>query len=336
MHTDKKVDFVILWVDGSDEAWLQEKMQHKPDVKMLDVATADAAKCFRDWGTFKYWFRGVESCAPWVRKIHFVTWGHLPSWLNTEHPKIHIVNHRDFMPEGSLPTFNSQALEMNIHRIPGLSERFVYFNDDYYLIGRVHVRDFFEDGQPRDCAIMSPVFPERFGTGTVQINNMEIVNSHFGGLSAVSRNKKKWFAPCYGLQMARTLLLLPFGRMCGFYEPHIPNAFLKSTFEKVWEKEPDILKRTTFSRYRQKDNVNQWLIRYWQLMSGNFVPRSPKIGHFFDLSGDMDAITDAMRKRKYRMVCLNDSDAIRDKEEREKKLIQVFEELFPNKSEFER
>lgn len=336
MDQEKEVDFVILWVDGSDEAWQREKMKYRPDGNMPDAAAANAAKCFRDWGTLKYWFRGVEKWAPWVRKIHFVTWGHLPAWLNTDHPKLHIVRHGEFMPEGSLPTFNSRALELNFHRIPGLAERFVYFNDDYFLNGRVEVRDFFKRGLPRDCAILSPVFPERFGTGAAQINDLEIVNSYFGGISAVLKNKHKWFAPCYGLQLARTFLLLPFGRMCGFYEPHLPNAFLKSTYETVWEKEPDVLMATTFSRFKKKDNVNQWLFRYWQLMSGQFQPRSPKIGHFFDLSGDMDAVTEAMRKRKYKLVCLNDSDAIRDIEIRKEKLLRAFEELYPNKSKFER
>ncbi|MCR5295133.1 MAG: stealth family protein [Lachnospiraceae bacterium] len=330
------MDFVLLWVDGSDEAWLREKMKYKPDESTPDKAAADAAKCFRDWGTLKYWFRGVETCAPWVRKIHFVTWGHLPPWLNIEHPKLHIVNHRDFMPEGSLPTFNSQALEMNLHRIPDLAGHFVYFNDDTFLIGRVRVRDFFEGGLPRDCALMTPVFPERFGTGTVQINNMEIVNAYFGGISAVFRNKSKWFAPCYGPHLFRTLLLLPFRRMCGFYEPHLPNAFLKSTFETVWEKEADVLLKTSRSRFRQKDNVNQWLMRYWQLMSGNFAPRNPKIGQFFDLSGDMDAIERVIKKRGCRMLCLNDSDAIADMEARKERLLRLFEELFPKKSDYER
>ena len=70
-----------------------------------------------------------------VRRIHFVTWGHLPSWLNKEHPKLNIVNHKDFIPEKYLPTFNSHAL-WNMHRIPGLAENFVYFNDDMFLIKR--------------------------------------------------------------------------------------------------------------------------------------------------------------------------------------------------------
>ena len=103
MDQEKEVDFVILWVDGSDEAWQREKMKYRPDGNMPDAAAANAAKCFRDWGTLKYWFRGVEKWAPWVRKIHFVTWGHLPAWLNTDHPKLHIVRHGEFMPEGSLP-----------------------------------------------------------------------------------------------------------------------------------------------------------------------------------------------------------------------------------------
>ncbi|MBQ6357217.1 MAG: capsule biosynthesis protein CapK, partial [Solobacterium sp.] len=37
---------------------------------------------FKDWGLFKYWFRGVEKFAPWVNKIYFITWGHVPTWLD--------------------------------------------------------------------------------------------------------------------------------------------------------------------------------------------------------------------------------------------------------------
>ena len=72
-----------------------------------------------------YWFRAVEKFAPWVRKIHFVTCGHVPAFLNLAHPKLHHVKHEGFLPPEVLPTFSSHAIEMNLHRIPGLAEHFV-------------------------------------------------------------------------------------------------------------------------------------------------------------------------------------------------------------------
>ena len=72
---------------------------------------------FRDNGFLRYWFRGVEKFAPWVNKIYFVTWGHVPKWLNTAHEKIQIVKHEDFMAPAYLPTFNINSIELNLHRI---------------------------------------------------------------------------------------------------------------------------------------------------------------------------------------------------------------------------
>ena len=122
----EKIDFVIPWVDGSDPEWLAEKRIYKPDMP-------DDAVRYRDWDILRYWFRGVEKYAPWVNKIHFITWGHLPEWMNPECKKLNIVNHRDYIPEKYLPTFSSHTIELNIHRIKGLSQQFIYFNDDTIL-----------------------------------------------------------------------------------------------------------------------------------------------------------------------------------------------------------
>ena len=62
---------------------------------------------------------------------NFVTWGHLPKWLNIDNEKLVIVNHQDYIPEKYLPTFNSNVLDLNMFRIPGLSEQYINFNDEY-------------------------------------------------------------------------------------------------------------------------------------------------------------------------------------------------------------
>ena len=97
-----EIDFVILWVDGNDPAWREEF------VRTRQAENDDASEIrYRDWRNLHYWFRSAERFAPWVRKVHFITWGHLPAWLRRDHPKLHIVNHRDFIPAEYLPTFLS-------------------------------------------------------------------------------------------------------------------------------------------------------------------------------------------------------------------------------------
>ena len=137
----EKIDFVLTWVDGSDPDWLAQRREYQPG-----RGTDAGESRYRDWDNLQYWFRGVEKFAPWVNKIYFVTWGHVPKWLNTAHEKIRIVKHEDFMAPAYLPTFNINSIELNLHRIKGLSEHFVFFNDDMFLIDSVRPEDYFKNG----------------------------------------------------------------------------------------------------------------------------------------------------------------------------------------------
>jgi len=92
----------------------------------------DAAR-YRDRDILRYWFRGVEKYANWVHRVYFVTDNQKPSWLNTACPKLEMVDHTDFIPSCYLPTFNANTIELNFHRINGLSEHFVAFNDDMFI-----------------------------------------------------------------------------------------------------------------------------------------------------------------------------------------------------------
>lgn len=88
-----KIDFVIPWVDGTDLEWINEKNKYLPeDQKKLSTSE----ERYRSWDNLQYWFRGVEKFAPWVNHIYFVTWGHIPKWLNVSHEKLVIVKHQDY------------------------------------------------------------------------------------------------------------------------------------------------------------------------------------------------------------------------------------------------
>ena len=138
------IDFVITWVNMDDPEWKKKFEQYSEKKDNEKNGVTDAR--FRDYGFLKYWFRGVEKFAPWIRKIHFVTSGELPEWLDVSNPKINIVRHDQFIPDKFLPTFNSVVIERYMHLIPDLTEHFVYFNDDFYIIRHIDPSRFFRNG----------------------------------------------------------------------------------------------------------------------------------------------------------------------------------------------
>ena len=100
-----EIDFVITWVDMDDPKWKKTFAKYSGGIDNSNNSFSEAR--FRDHGFLKYWFRGIEKFAPWVRKIHFVTCGQKPEWLDENNPKLHLVNHEDFIPHQFLPCFNS-------------------------------------------------------------------------------------------------------------------------------------------------------------------------------------------------------------------------------------
>nr|XP_057934399.1 N-acetylglucosamine-1-phosphotransferase subunits alpha/beta-like isoform X2 [Doryrhamphus excisus] len=113
--------------------------QIKPGPK--DVLTTNR---FEDNGALRHSLRSVEKYAPWVRHIFVVTNGQIPFWLNLENPRISVVTHQEiFLNPGDLPTFSSPAIESNLHRIPGIAQKFIYLNDDVMFGKDVWVDDFY-------------------------------------------------------------------------------------------------------------------------------------------------------------------------------------------------
>lgn len=333
---NEKIDFVIMWVDGSDPTWLEEKNKYLE--KKID--TSNAINRYRDMGLLKYWFRGVEKFAPWVNKVHFVTWGHIPSWLNTNNSKLNVVKHEDFIPKKYLPVFNASAIEIHLHRINGLSEKFVFFNDDMFLLKPTDSSYFFKNDLPCDfwrdnipyCdKDTDPLFEH------ILLNDKMLICRHFNKREVIKKNFSKCFNLKYGKRNIRFLLLYKWPYMAGFDNFHVAAPFLKSTFEELWEKEYDTLETTSYSKFRRMVDVNQYVFQLWQIYTGRFTPKSIKeTGMFFALSNDNSAIFDVIDKQKTNMICINDSDLSIDYENVTKELAEHFEKILPDKSSFEK
>lgn len=330
-----RIDFVISWVDGNDAAWKREKSRY------LANDREDAAEeRFRDWENLKYWFRGVEKFAPWVGTIHFITWGHLPEWLNTEHPKLHIVRHEDYIPKAYLPTFNSHTIEWNMHRIAGLSEQFVYFNDDIFLTGSVKPEDFFCDGKPCDMLAFQPVVanPKNPVMSHIYLNNALVLSKYFQKRENVRQQPGSYFKVGYPpLYFFYNILEMAFPLYTGFYTVHGPSPFLKSTYEELWEKEEELLCDTSSHRFRDEADVSQYAAREWQKLSGNFKAKNiTKHFRYFNVKSDNPKLVHTIVKRKAKIICMNDTNEPIDFSHAKEQIIQAFEQVLPDKSGFER
>ncbi len=331
---DTDIDIVITWVDGSDPDWKKEKVRALKAEGKIDKSAATEVR-YRDWDNLQYIFRGIERFMPWVKKIHFVTWGHLPHWLDIDAPKLHIVKHSDFIPKKYLPTFNSNTIELNLHRIPGLSEKFINFNDDMFVIKETRPRDFFEKGLPKDMACISPQPIQRSVIANIELNNLKLINAHFSRDNVIA-SKEKWFRPfLYGQYALRTILFLQFSSIIGIFEPHIPFSYLRSVINEVWEKEYEELDHTCLHKFRTVEDVNEWLFRSWQLMLGEFEPRQSNFGKLIAAS-DIDKVQKAIFNSPYKMICINDDEHIVDFESTRSKVNAILECLLPNKSRFEK
>ena len=176
MAQKNDIDIVITWVNGNDPIWQQKQAEYKGVQKSTE--SADPAR-YRDWGTLKYLLRSIEQNAPWVRKIFLVTDNQKPEWF-VEQDKLVIVDHKDFIPNKYLPTFSSHTIENNMHRIPGLSEKFIYCNDDFFFLNKTKPEDFFLNGKPRDFASLH-IHAVKNSLMIYQIANnyISLINEHF-------------------------------------------------------------------------------------------------------------------------------------------------------------
>ncbi|OGM92928.1 hypothetical protein A2333_02010 [Candidatus Wolfebacteria bacterium RIFOXYB2_FULL_49_7] len=337
------IDFVITWVDGSDPVWRSELEKYNPKVK----TEANSPARYRDFKTLKYVLRGIEANAPWVNKVHLVTAGHLPEWLNTSNPKLNILTHADiFLNTSHLPVFNSNAIEMNFIGIRDLSEQFVLFNDDMIILKPVDQEVFFKDGLPSDFLIQNPIkgfltklfYPKNIWVKSVA-NCLQIINENFSKRDILKDSFKKYFNLQYGLRGNICNLLQVFSSKYHFLEHyHHPQPHLKSTWMEVFEKHKDVILATSVSKFRESSNITQYLFRYWNLAKGNFSPRYGGDFATLNIHSERHAVACIAAFGTKTFVCVNDVPELLESEY--KKCVSLvsdaLEVALPKKSSFEK
>ena len=329
---NEKIDFIIAWVDGWDKEWQMQRNKYawKDPEDLADYR-------FRDTGTLKYLFRWIEKFTPRVNNVFFVTCGHYPSWLNLDFPKLKFIKHEDYIPKEYLPTFNSSTIELNFHRIKDLSEHFVYFNDDMFIINHMEESDFFEKWLPKQTAWLwvLPTNDEIFSH--IMLNNINLINRHFNYKESLNKNRKKRFYHWYSIgTLVQTAFLQLYPFLWCLINPHLPNSLLKSTMDNLWKEEYEALNNSSITKFRTKDDVIQYVFSWYDIMSGNFMPRESCTWLYYAIEKNNTDLINTIKNQKYKMICINDTSNDFDFDKAKDEIISAFEKILPEKSGFEK
>jgi len=233
--SEAAIDAVYTWVDGSDPNWIAAKRGALDALgdevsEYMRNGLSDARFVSRD--EFRYSLRSLERYAPFVRRVHVITAGQTPSWMKVDHPDLQLVFHKDLFPDPKhLPTFNSCAIETHLHRLPGLSERFIYFNDDFFLSRSLSLDKFFD---ANDRGVLYRGAPVRWN------KNHPGYTHH---VSRKARNNSRLLDSAFGFQIRSKLA-------------HVPYALRRSVFEDLWEHYPKELDATSSHAFRHPSDLS--------------------------------------------------------------------------------
>jgi hypothetical protein len=310
------IDFVLPWVDGSDPAWQAEKNHYLPQHHGRSDATSNNR--YQDFGTLRYVLRSIEQNCPWYHKIYLITANQRPHWLQTNHPRIQIINHTQlFIQPQNLPVFNSSAIEMNLVNLKGLSEHFVYLNDDTVILRPTPRERLFQHGLPVDFLChgwlkRNTLFRYLRGQNSwvdALNNNITLINRLH---KPATLNTQQLFAPSYSLRekLSNALLKYLYRHYFWFTHWHLPQPYTRSTLQQVYQHfQPEILACTT-NRFRAHNDLTIYLNRYWHLASGAFIPHKHNdgfVGNISNLTELNRAIEYLHRHPEIRFACLNDT-----------------------------
>jgi len=341
----QKIDFVLPWVDGDNQEWKKIRKQYMPIQE--DNNDSNSSARFRDMETLKYVLRSIEKNCPWFNKIYLITKGYHPEWLNINSPKIELVTEDElFIDKSHLPTFSSVAIEMNLSNIKGLSNQFVYLNDDMVIIRKVESTRFFVENKPVDFLShgwiprnkLFGLFKKR-DTWIHSINNtLDLINKKF---APIQLNKTLLYHPSYPLKSKVSNFILDniYKKFIWIEHWHHPQPYLKSTLQEVYSEFQNEMMECSKNKFRDNSDLNQYIYRYWELAKGNFYPYKHDDASISNLASVsvLEMLIEEVESNNINFVCFNDSIYLSDIEydKVKVKLAEYLENYFPDKASFE-
>lgn len=292
---DFAVDAVYLWVDGSDPVWQAKKQQHEG---ASASSHGSAASRFISRNELYFSIRSLHEHARWVNKIWVVTDGQTPD-LGEFADQVTVIDHKDFIPAEYLPTFNSHTITANLHRIPGLSEHFLYLNDDIFFGRNLHPGIWFDTlGRSviRYTKTLIPGFDAKKLSTIHQIRQNTVALGHASGYKTSTRSIQ-----------------------------HGPHPLQKSVMSELWHKHQDELQRTCASRFRSEtDVVPEWLHNFLAISTARGFVGGKLTYRYVVLNAkaSLPKILGLFIRRLPSVLCLNDVSELNDKERASEQVVE--------------
>ncbi len=316
LQVTEPIDVVYTWVDGTDPVWQQRKAlaQQRPPESPLHELAANASR-YASRDELKYSLRSVDMYAPWVRHIYLVTDDQTPEWLRTDHPRLTVVSHAELFGErGRLPTFNSHAIETQLHHLDGLAENYLYFNDDVFLGHPV----------PPETFVLANGL-SRFFLSSVKTDDGPVRPGDLPITTAAKNN--------------RDLLIEKFGRMTVNKFQHAPHSLRRSVMVELEHLFADRVAATAAAPFRSPTDLSlsAALGHYYGFLTGRAVPGKLRYS-YADIARPEtpERLRLLLRRRDCAAFCLNDHDSSRLSPARSETMRRFLDCYFPLPSQFER
>ncbi|GAA3322884.1 stealth conserved region 3 domain-containing protein [Paeniglutamicibacter sulfureus] len=313
LEVSEPIDLVYTWVDGADEAWQRRRSETQAKITGHLLPTADDPARYTSHDELRYSLRSAEAFLPWVNHIYVVTAGQRPGWLNEAHPKISLIDHEEiFEDRDMLPTFNSHAIESQLHRIPDLAERFLYVNDDVFF-GRLLGQHVF----------YTPTGYPKFALSDGRFDLEETQNLPVN-VAALNNNR---------------LLQATFGKSAAHKFKHVAHAQLRTTLSTIAQKHPEETRRTARARFRSESDLSipSSLAHYYGCAMGVAFPGEIDY-RYIDLSSEQVhlKLSRLFLQKRPQMFCLNEVSTRRHERVDRTFTVQDFlRHVFPWPSSFE-
>lgn len=300
------VDVVYTWVNGDDPAWQERRA--KVSGAAYHPYAANSAR-FLSHDELRYSIRSVRMNMPWVRTIFIVTDQQVPSWLDTSAPGLRVVDHREIFTDPSvLPSYNSHAIESQLHHIEGLAEHFLYLNDD--------------------VCIGMPLIPEQFFLS----NGMSMYYPS-PALVPFGDPSREDIPSSVAGKNNRRLIVKEFGVLLTHKMKHAPHALRRSVLAEIEERFVAEHQQTAANRFRDITDISvtSSLHHYYGYLTGRAVPGRLD-NAYFDLAVPQTAarLRQLLASRNRHVFCLNDTTTDSgDSDAQRSMVIPFLEAYFP-------
>ena len=341
MTDSSPIDIVYLWVDGNDPAWRSKRQRA---AQRLSAGHRDAIGLygnvegrFRDNDELRYSLRALERFFPDHGHVYLVTDAQTPAWLRPS-DRLTLIDHRDLIPAASLPTFDSGNIESYIHRIPNLSARFFYLNDDVFFGAPVETGDWFWDGGLYAAWSDDPAVSD--GPLRQDANSMDNASRLSRQWLGAQRAEQRVGQQAPAGELPRSAQLQDYAHTpCTF--AHAPRPLLRSMLFELEQRAPEMfasVRSTVFRTWDKPTIVSDFVLR-WALAHG--VVRMRDYRHRYLSTGDadigeqLDRLVSAAESVAF--FCINDTtDDASSQDARLACVRASLQQLFDRPSSFER